>query len=63
MGSSTLFSLRLIALLLVETQSMSSILELSPYDGVVLVVPVAVVAAVAVAVGVVVVAAAAGEWL
>ena len=63
--SSTLFSLRLIALLPVETQSLSSILELSPYDGVVLVAPVAVVAAVAVAVavGVVVAAAAAGEWL
>ena len=55
--------MRLIAHLPLETQPLSSILELSPYDGVVLVVPVAVVAAVAVAVGVVEVAAAAGEWL
>ena len=60
--SNTLFSLRLIALLLLETQPLSSILDLSPYDGVLLVAAEAVVAAVAVAAVVVEVAAAAGEW-
>ena len=65
MCSNTLFSLRLIALLPLETLPLSSILEALPYDGVVLVAAVAVIAAVAVAVaaGVVVAAAAAGEWL
>ena len=62
MGSSNLFSLRLIALLPLETQPLSYILEALPYDGVVLVAPVAVVVAVAVAAVVVVAAAAAGEW-
>ena len=56
--------MRLIALLPLETQLLSSILEALPYDGVVLVVAVAVVAAVAVAVAAVVIvaAAAAEEW-